>query len=608
MRAALGWMVILICVSSVHGSEFSTGPNGINSRALGLTGNGVAIGQVEPGRPGMPMKNGMPFDDAAWIHNQVKPANVFAGTADDTANSAHVIYQTMPLEPEETREGLHATQVAGIMIADASTPSLQGVAPGASLYATAINGAPINLSADQRFAMSANRIATLPEDVRAINVSAGRLIENFLQLPDGNQHATQFVDWSTNRHDVLYVLGGAHTVPADIPQDNFNGITVGASDRLAPGGAFQKVADLNTYEFDAEPGVRTTIDLIAPGVDIIMTGQGSVPSIADGTSFAAPHATGTVALLQEWANLRIGESAPRWSDNAKEPEVMKAILLNSADKLANVHGSTRDIFQKDGLTKWTQTLAGMDPSVSLDEQMGAGHLNAKSAFDNFKVGEHEAGVVPLIGWDFGTVGFLNNVDYTFNRQASGWVAITLAWNRFVLKSSDTGYLPTDLFDPYAPSDEVGLSSVLSNLDVFLINTDDNSIVHSSETTTDNLEHIFFEVGPGNYKIQVSHFGGGHDDAQEYALAWWAGNITPGDFDGDGDVDGDDLNQWKDDYGQNGRSDANGDGVSDGADFMIWQRNFGTGVPAVAANSVVPEPSALVMLLLGLPLLLRNRSA
>ncbi len=461
----------------------------------------------------MPVKNATPFDDPMWVHNQVQPANVFAGTTDDSSNSAHVIYQTMPLEPEEDREGLHATQVAGVMIANATTPSLQGVAPAASLYASAINGAPVGLTTDQRFAMSANRLATHSADVRVINVSARRPLADEFQHTDGNQHATQFVDWSTNEHDVLYVLGGGESVPVDVPQDNFNCITVAASDRLTSGsGPFQRVADLNLNDFDAEPGVRTTIDIIAPGVDIVMTGQGSSPSIASGTSFASPHVAGTVALLQEWTNKRILENAPRWSDNAKEPEVMKAILLNTADKLNNVHGSKRDNFLQDGVTKWTDTTAGTDESVSLDEHMGAGHLNAKNAFDNFKVGEYDAGTVPLIGWDYGSVGFLNNVEYTFNGQTSGWIAVTLAWNRTVVKTSDDPYLPTDLFSTYSPVDETGLATVMSDLNISLIDTSNGTVKHSSVTTVDNLEHIFFEVEAGNYKIEVSHFGGGVDDA------------------------------------------------------------------------------------------------
>ncbi|MGI9428212.1 MAG: hypothetical protein ACR2NM_06110, partial [Bythopirellula sp.] len=66
-----------------------------------------------------------------------------------------------------------------------------------------------------------------------------------------------------------------------------------------------------------------------------------------------------------------------------------------------------------------------------------------------------------------------------------------------------------------------------------------------------------------------------------------------DFDNDGDVDGDDLTQWKGDFGGPG-SDANGDGDSDGGDFLAWQGEFGLGVPLAPAQSV-PEPSGLVWL-------------
>ena len=75
--------------------------------------------------------------------------------------------------------------------------------------------------------------------------------------------------------------------------------------------------------------------------------------------------------------------------------------------------------------------------------------------------------------------------------------------------------------------------------------------------------------------------------------------TPGDFDGDGDVDNDDFVQWEGDFGLNAGSDANLDGVSDGHDFLIWQQQLGNGVtPAVAAH-IVPEPTSCIMLLMGM---------
>ncbi len=57
---------------------------------------------------------------------------------------------------------------------------------------------------------------------------------------------------------------------------------------------------------------------------------------------------------------------------------------------------------------------------------------------------------------------------------------------------------------------------------------------------------------------------------------------PGDFDDDGDVDGRDFLVWQ-------RNPPVGN-------LADWQANYGTGIPLTAAVSVVPEPSALVLLL------------
>lgn len=72
-----------------------------------------------------------------------------------------------------------------------------------------------------------------------------------------------------------------------------------------------------------------------------------------------------------------------------------------------------------------------------------------------------------------------------------------------------------------------------------------------------------------------------------------------DFDGDDDVDGDDLTKWEMDYGVNGGSDADGDGDSDGSDFLVWQQQFGMGLPlvgSIGAAQAVPEPNSLALAL------------
>lgn len=69
--------------------------------------------------------------------------------------------------------------------------------------------------------------------------------------------------------------------------------------------------------------------------------------------------------------------------------------------------------------------------------------------------------------------------------------------------------------------------------------------------------------------------------------------TPGDFDSDTDVDGDDLTIWKANFGTGtsvATGDADSDGDADGHDFLIWQRNL-TSSPVAA----IPEPSSLLLL-------------
>jgi hypothetical protein len=68
---------------------------------------------------------------------------------------------------------------------------------------------------------------------------------------------------------------------------------------------------------------------------------------------------------------------------------------------------------------------------------------------------------------------------------------------------------------------------------------------------------------------------------------------PGDFDGDGNVDGDDFATWQMNFpmasdAEKEHGDGDGDGDVDGADFVVWQTNF----PFPSAVTPVPEPAAM----------------
>jgi sulfatase modifying factor 1 len=66
-----------------------------------------------------------------------------------------------------------------------------------------------------------------------------------------------------------------------------------------------------------------------------------------------------------------------------------------------------------------------------------------------------------------------------------------------------------------------------------------------------------------------------------------------DFNGDGQVDRDDLALWRANFGDAGAAnfaDGDGDGDVDGNDFLCWQRELGVN-SATAASGAVPEPGA-----------------
>jgi hypothetical protein len=70
----------------------------------------------------------------------------------------------------------------------------------------------------------------------------------------------------------------------------------------------------------------------------------------------------------------------------------------------------------------------------------------------------------------------------------------------------------------------------------------------------------------------------------------------GDFNGDGLVDGNDLEEWQLGFGDgSGAADADGDGDSDGSDFLAWQRNL-SGDATPAASAAIPEPATLSIFL------------
>jgi hypothetical protein len=423
----------------------SVDANGVNAVVTGLTGTGVKLGQVEPGRPARntPDTNG----------NENSVLNI-AGLYSSVAGHPGPNHAWADFRQDD-----HAQSVAGNMI---STGGLtRGVAPGATLHSGDTFSNAAQMPAYVASSLVTQRIARLP-GMAAVNLSFGTRLPGGLlygqpgAILDGNSLYSRFLDWSGPHHQVLYTIAGNETGGSfgfNVPTDTFNGLVVGATTTStgAVGGVYDRMASFNvTNQLPNGGGQagRRTIDIVAPGDHLEAAGFGNfaVQPIANGngsgTSFAAPHVAGAAALLYERS------TGPNGNALATLPLVSKAIILNSADKIRGVLDMDRTILRGTVATNnaggtdatgagnnWLQqrnTEAGRD-FVPLDSQLGVGQLNVRRMIKQFEGGyQPSGGSVGPIGWDLGVVATGDFQRYTLPPlQANDFLSATLTWYRHV---------------------------------------------------------------------------------------------------------------------------------------------------------------------------------
>lgn len=226
-----------------------------NRDTYGLTGEGVRIGQIEPGVP--------------------------------EATVTNLNWNNVTINPDTTAESPHASQVASIMVGQAN-----GLVPDAELFSTGFS-----TTADFY-----TRIEwLLDQGVNVINMSAG------FSSPTGEYDTIcQWIDHIAVMHDVHFVKsagnegtnGGLITSPGMA----YNVITVGGfDDRNTVTHTDDIMAAFSSFEEAGTSGRPEKPNLIAPAVNIENL-PGSIYDITyeSGTSFAAPQVTGTIAQLIDY--------------------------------------------------------------------------------------------------------------------------------------------------------------------------------------------------------------------------------------------------------------------------------------------------------------------
>jgi hypothetical protein len=503
----------------------SAGPTGIDALKLhgapyNLIGRKIAIGQVETGRPGQ-----FGFDKAVSRHP------IYAVT--------QAFFRNSPAKPNTDVED-HAGMVASVMISKDKT--VPGVAPGAKLFASAAGTSKSSGQVEE--CLSSQHVALQNGgDLRAINFSFGEPLSKDPRpnaVLDGNALLTKCVDWSARVHDVVYVIAGNQGKGGiAIPTDNFNGVNVAYTARRD--GIFTKVDYPNLS--DAPVGVarsliqreinadgRRGISLVAPGGNLSLYDMNGKLTRSNGSSFAAPHVTATVALLQEFGDKAIAKQlkdklTTGWNLNARRHEVMKAVLINSTEKIKDTGDGlnlnmSRTILRKDN-QNWLDSDAYRDRKIPLEYQMGAGQLNTFRAYQQFSAGQWQPEQpVPAIGWNYGSIQESKSQDYAIDKplKKGSFVSITLTWDRLVELQDKN---QNELFDAGESFKDRGLN----NLNVYLMKAEDNDTresIWSSESNVDSVEHIFHQIpDTGRYKIRVEYRQKVNESVQPYALAWWS---------------------------------------------------------------------------------------
>ena len=345
--------------------------------------------------------------------------------------------------------------------ADTVASNLAGIAPGVSSIDNYNANYYYNIVASGRTPSS---FSSSLHNARIVN-------QSFVDTNRANTLSDDYYwDYYAARNNVLFVSAAGNSVsPPQPPSTAYNGICVNAY-------------SLSPATSDAAGG-RSIIGLTAPG---------------SYTSFATPVVSGAAALLLQAASR--GDGGTGTATAASDSRTLKALLLNGAAKP----------------TGWSHT-----DTQPLDSVYGAGMVNVYQSWLELKAGNQTAAASSGTNSALQPSGNL--------RSSSGWNLGSLpngtTTNHYFYTAPATGGSSDTLtatLDWNVTNWDISANPLFNNLDLALYDTSTNSLVSISDSTVDNLQHLYAtNLVPGDiYDLRVyetsSSLNGG---VQAYGLAY-----------------------------------------------------------------------------------------
>lgn len=451
----------------------------------------------------------------------------------------------------------HATQVGMTMIGNGTVGNYaKGIAPGASLVSTAIAS---SWSGTGTFLGSFNTNSfTIVMPAFNTILRTGTGIGGTVDVSNSSwgSGATTFANGTLrvvaldatiydSRKVVVFSAGNAGPTTGSVgdPAIAKNNISVGALTGQTNATPFDTVASFSSRGPEnfflatglqtgtTVAGVRAPVDISAPGDQMTLAAYigksgGNLNAATNdltnnlyftntgGTSFAAPIVTAGASLMVDVSK------AKGWA-NGTDGRVIRALLMNSADKTA---GWTNNATSPGGVYTTTQ---------GVDWAAGAGRINLTKGYFNQTAGTTDVaglggGTINQTGWDYGLVaqGTPNRYQFDSNLIAGFNLTATLSWwakesYNFTSNSSTTAQ--------FGAQDQLTLQLFQGNAS----NPGAATLVAQSISTYNLNQHIFFTIpSTGQYFIQVNWAQNLYNfnakaASENFGLAWSTTVPTPG---------------------------------------------------------------------------------